>query len=875
MGIRRPYSVVFLVLVASATSSWQAQEATSEPPRALAYSAPLLREARQTAMDVDAAGRMFLAGYICEPTLPVTANAAQRTYAGGCDGFVAILAPDGRLQYASYLGGGQQDRIWGIDADGAGNVYVTGDTTSPDFPATPGAYDTTCGASGNCSSVVNGTTTGANDAFVTKFSPTGTLAYSTFLGGMETDLAVGIAVDGSGRAHVAGQTRSPDFPTTPGAVDTTPGQFDDAFYARIEPSGAALSYSTFVSGEGSEYAIAVAVDSTGAAYVSGTTESGQLPVFMAFQSVPAGPSDGWLMKIAADRTLKYLTYFGGSGRDTIRDVTIQGTSVFLAGDTCSPDLPQAPPRAATCSAAFVARVNSDGSAVVRSVNVEGTGGWTVAVDQELRAFLVGNGSAFATTPDAFQPSPGPGGSMTLAVLPFGTTDPPRIEYATYAGAGGPLATEVRLDGAGGVFIGAQFIGDDPQSAFPTVNAPFWSKPPGSAVMHFVPEWRMVNDVEGDLVIYAQDATAVAGNWRLEVDPSAAMGRKLRNPNVGAAKLSAPLAQPADYVEFSFHAEAGVEYRLWMRGRADNDNWANDSVFVQFSDSIDSNGAAVWRIASPSGTSVNLEDCVNCGVKGWGWQDNGYGTGVPGTPVRFAGSGAHTLRVQRREDGYAFDQIVLSSARFFSSSPGPLKEASTVLAHSDGQTGETISEIVLHMTGAQTHGAWVKEANAGATSGVVVRHPDAGAAKVGTMPVPAVNYFEVTFNADAGRAYHLWVRGTAYQNYWGNDSVHVQFSDSQDASGAARWRIGSNTSTEVNLEDCSGCGLRGWGWQDNGWGVSVTGAPIYFASSGPHVIRVTTREDGFIIDQIVLSAGHYLTTSPGVLKNDTTILTKTQ
>src|SRR6185295_20281159 len=138
---------------------------------------------------------------------------------------------------------------------------------------------------------------------------------------------------------------------------------------------------------------------------------------------------------------------------------------------------------------------------------------------------------------------------------------------------------------------------------------FSSMPAGGAVMHFVPESRMVNNVAGDIVIYADDAATVAGDWRIEFDSSAALGRKLRNPNRGAAKLAAPLAAPADYVDFQFEASAGVSYRLWLRGRADADNWANDSVYVQFSDSVDAGGAAVWRIGSPSGTSVNLEDCV--------------------------------------------------------------------------------------------------------------------------------------------------------------------------------------------------------------------------------------------------------------------------
>ena len=86
---------------------------------------------------------------------------------------------------------------------------------------------------------------------------------------------------------------------------------------------------------------------------------------------------------------------------------------------------------------------------------------------------------------------------------------------------------------------------------------------------------------------------------LEVDPSAALGRKLRNPNAGLAKLGAPLAAPADYVEFRFEAKAGINYRLWLRGRADNDNWANDSVFVQFSDAVDASGKPIGASVRPA------------------------------------------------------------------------------------------------------------------------------------------------------------------------------------------------------------------------------------------------------------------------------------
>src|SRR5207302_2604098 len=132
-----------------------------------------------------------------------------------------------------------------------------------------------------------------------------------------------------------------------------------------------------------------------------------------------------------------------------------------------------------------------------------------------------------------------------------------------------------------------------------------------------------------------------------------------------------------------------------------------------------------------------------------------------------------------------------------------------------------------------------------------------------------NYFEVTFQAEAGVAYHLWMRGKAASNSPYNDSVFVQFAGSVDANGQPVYRIGTTSDADWNLEDCSGCGLSGWGWQDNGWGVNVMGPDIYFATTGTQTIRVQTREDGISFDQIVLSAAKYKTAAPGSLKNDTT------
>jgi hypothetical protein len=128
---------------------------------------------------------------------------------------------------------------------------------------------------------------------------------------------------------------------------------------------------------------------------------------------------------------------------------------------------------------------------------------------------------------------------------------------------------------------------------------------------------------------------------------------------------------------------------------------------------------------------------------------------------------------------------------------------------------------------------------------------------------------MTFNAQAGVAYHLWMRGKADKNNWANDSVYVQFSGAVDAHGAALYRTGTTSGASLSVEDGLNAGLAGWGWADNSYGGF--GDPLYFATTGPQTIRVQVREDGLSLDQIVLSSASYLTTAPGATKNDTTIL----
>jgi HKD family nuclease/regulation of enolase protein 1 (concanavalin A-like superfamily) len=189
---------------------------------------------------------------------------------------------------------------------------------------------------------------------------------------------------------------------------------------------------------------------------------------------------------------------------------------------------------------------------------------------------------------------------------------------------------------------------------------------------------------GDVVLYAGRATRT-GRWAATADATAAGGVRMWNQNASLAKVTAPVAAPADYFEMSFSADAGVPYRLWVRGKADSNSWGNDSVYVQFSDSVTSAGAAVYRIGSTSGTAVTIEECSGCGLSGWGWADNAYG--ADGPRIYFRDSGTHTIRVQRREDGISIDQIVLSRSVYLDQSPGHAKDDGTILQESGGTVGE--------------------------------------------------------------------------------------------------------------------------------------------------------------------------------------------
>jgi len=281
---------------------------------------------------IDVNGNAYVTGDTGSTDFPTTTGVYDTTYNGGdSDVFITKLNSTGSgLVYSTYLGGSTWERGLSIAIDGSGNAYLTGDTTSTDFPAISGAYDTS----------YNG---GEWDAFITKLNSSGsTLLYSTYLGDNSNDCGSGIDIDGNGNAYVTGVTNSTDFPTTPGAYNTTHNGLYDAFITKVNSSGSDLAYSTFLGGELSDDGRGIAVDGRGDAYVIGGTHSITFPTTTdAFDPSFNGSVDAFITRINSTGTaLIYSTFLGSNGWDSVSAITIDGSgNAYVTGSTPSTDFP--------------------------------------------------------------------------------------------------------------------------------------------------------------------------------------------------------------------------------------------------------------------------------------------------------------------------------------------------------------------------------------------------------------------------------------------------------------------------------------------------------------------------------------------------------
>jgi hypothetical protein len=204
-----------------------------------------------------------------------------------------------------------------------------------------------------------------------------------------------------------------------------------------------------------------------------------------------------------------------------------------------------------------------------------------------------------------------------------------------------------------------------------------SRPQGTAYDVGAYEQQATATRSAEVVMHARQASVIAGAWRTASDPTAADGLRLWHPD-SQTRVKKPVASPQNYFEMQVWADGGVPYRLWLRGKAEQNSIANDSVYAQFSDTLDDANQALFRIGTASAMVVTLAECDSCTLSNWAWQDDGYGIGVLGPAIRFAATGWHTLRVQTREDGISIDQVVLSPASYLTASPGAASGDTTIL-----------------------------------------------------------------------------------------------------------------------------------------------------------------------------------------------------
>jgi hypothetical protein len=413
---------------------------------------------------VDSNGDIYLTGETASANFPLH-NALQPALHGSTDGFVTKLnAAGSALIYSTYLGGSGNDYGVRVVADQSGNAYVVGATTSSNFP-THNAIQPTYGG-------------GTYDAVVTKLDATGSaLVYSTYLGGNDADYGDGIAIDSSGNAYVSGEAASANFPIL-NALQPTRNGLIDAFVSKINPSGSAFVYSTFFGGSGADEGFSIAVDSAQNVYLTGATTSFNLPTLNPVQpSYGGGQYDSFLTKMnAAGTGLVYSTYLGGNNIDAGWGLAVDALgSAYLAGYTNSSNFPTHNPIQPNNRGGFdmfVSKFTPSGSALAYSTYLGGSGddlGSSRVVDlaiNQLGAAYVA-GATYSTdfpTVNPLQPSNAGGSDAFVTKLNPAGS---AWEYSTYlGGSGDDLAFAIVDAGSGSVYV----AGITSSANFPTMNA---------------------------------------------------------------------------------------------------------------------------------------------------------------------------------------------------------------------------------------------------------------------------------------------------------------------------------------------------------------------------------------------------------------------
>jgi hypothetical protein len=387
------------------------------------------------------------------------------------------LVIDPSLTYSTYLGGSDNDQANGITVDSAGNAYITGQTFSSNFPV-QAPEQGTC-APADDPSAVCGSSTGKSDVFVSKINAGGTaLVYSTYLGGSFLDFGVAIAVDPSGNSYVTGETTSTDFPTK-NPFQSTGNTLGDAFVTEFNSAGSALIYSSYLGGTGTTVGQGIVADSSGDAYVVGTTNATGFPAVGAYQAANQGDSDAFVTKIAPSGTsIQYSTYLGGAGNDVGNAIAVgAGGNAYVTGQTMSNNFPTLNAYQASYGGlgdAFVTKLNIPSTAggaitLAYSTYLGGTNAdeaYGIALDSSVDVYVTGatSSSDFPTASSYQATLPGGTGQHAFVskLSPTGTT----LMYSTYlGGSGSDTARGISVDPTGVAHV----VGFTTSSNFPTAN----------------------------------------------------------------------------------------------------------------------------------------------------------------------------------------------------------------------------------------------------------------------------------------------------------------------------------------------------------------------------------------------------------------------
>ena len=410
---------------------------------------------------VDASGNAYAVGMTQSTNFPLVGPlSTNSSYGGGAhDGTIVKLNSAGTARlYSTYLGGNGDDWVRGISLDSVGNAYVTGYTTSSNFP-TVNPYQPSYG--------------GGYDAFVAKLSSSGSsLLYSSYVGGTGDDFARGIAADNNGNAYVVGYTSSSsNFPIQNALQGAYGGGPYDAFVAKFDTtqSGAAsLVYSTLLGGSGDDEATRVAIDSSGNVYVAGSTTSTSFPTQNPYQVANHGGNDVFVSEInATDTALVFSTYLGGTGDDTVGGMAVDSTGIYVAGSTTSTDFPTMNPVQAVNGGlddAFLTKFDPTGSSLIYSTYYGGSSNeycLTMAVDGSGRTFL--GGTTTSTDFPVVHPIQSTNaGNFDGFVIAFSARGS-QIIYATYFG--GNSFDEIQgiaVDATGNAYIAGETFSNNLQ-----------------------------------------------------------------------------------------------------------------------------------------------------------------------------------------------------------------------------------------------------------------------------------------------------------------------------------------------------------------------------------------------------------------------------